>query len=186
MSAGRSKATEDVLGASKVDSCKGSQLVSHIQQQKRISPSEMHSGQHQKWAICVCSVAWRTICIEETDGNWIQRARKASSLATTRRAKPTCWWTWRREDEWCEQEAWLSLKKSFQMTSWLTVSHYKPWSYQSRVHWYWATKHDENQQSTKRANWGWYCRFSGGDWGKSSRGGSSKFTFYWSSSAEFR
>ena len=32
MSAGRSKATEDVLGARNVDSCEGSQLVSHIKQ----------------------------------------------------------------------------------------------------------------------------------------------------------
>ena len=61
------------------------------------------------------------------------------------------------------------------MTSWLTINR--------GVHWYWATKHDENQRSTKRANWGWYCRFSGGYWGKSGRGGSSRFTFYWSSSA---
>ena len=34
MSAGRSKATEDVLGAINVDSCEGSQLVSHIQQRE--------------------------------------------------------------------------------------------------------------------------------------------------------
>ena len=39
---------------------------------------------------CVSSVAWRTIWIEATDGNWIQRVRKASSSGTTRRAKPTC------------------------------------------------------------------------------------------------
>ena len=34
MSAGRSKATEDVVGASNVDSCEGLQLVSHIQQRE--------------------------------------------------------------------------------------------------------------------------------------------------------
>ena len=34
MSAGRSNATEDLLDASKVDNCEGSQLVSHIQQQE--------------------------------------------------------------------------------------------------------------------------------------------------------
>ena len=34
MSAGRSKAAEDVLGASIVDSCENSQLVSHIQQRE--------------------------------------------------------------------------------------------------------------------------------------------------------
>ena len=34
MSAGRSKATEAVLGASNVDSCEGSQLMSHIQQRE--------------------------------------------------------------------------------------------------------------------------------------------------------
>ena len=34
MSAVRSKATENVLGASNVDSCEGSQLVSHIQQRE--------------------------------------------------------------------------------------------------------------------------------------------------------
>ena len=34
MSAGQSKATEDVLGASNVDSSEGSQFVSHIQQRE--------------------------------------------------------------------------------------------------------------------------------------------------------
>ena len=55
--------------------------------EKSLSPTEMHYGKLSKvsYLIACC-----TIWTEATDGNWLHRASKASSSATTRRAKTTC------------------------------------------------------------------------------------------------
>ena len=186
MSAGRSKATEDVLGARSVHSCEGSQLVSDIQQREALFTDRDALWEAIKSELFSC--VWLPGVLsgprQQTETGSRGQVKQVHRLRLEERSLPA---DWSRDKTSC-----ASKKRDIlgdHNSRWLHGWHWaltNPGAINWVVHWYWATKYDENQQSTTRTNWGWYCRFSGGYWGKSGRGGSSRFTFYRSSSVEVR
>ena len=130
--------------------------------EKLLSAIEIHYGKSSKRAICVCSVDWRSIWIDATDENWIQRAREASSSDTTRRES-------------------LLVDGSRYKTSGGSKNRDIQWEHHSRLlyGWQWAIFQNievsiktcidigqPNTTETSQANWARHCRFSGGHWGK--------------------